>query len=227
MAKETSDDNKTVELSPQEGNIKFRDADRSKKLILEAAGQEFAEHGIGGARMARIAERANIDKKLIFYYFKNKEKLYIEVLANAYSKIRYAESQLHLSKLPPKEAICSLAEFTWNYYVENPDFIIFLNSENLHRARHLQKLPNIQDLNSPLVSMLDTILTRGVNEGIFKPNIDPIQLYISIAALSYFYLSNNHTLSAIFGKNLLSGLAKKNRIDHIKKIVLSYVLISN
>ncbi|MHC1550855.1 TetR/AcrR family transcriptional regulator [Phyllobacterium sp. K27] len=204
---------------------KFRDADRSKKLILDVAGEEFAEHGLGGARMARIAERANLDKKLIFYYFKNKEGLYTEVIANAYAKIRSAESDLHLTELDPAEAICRLAEFTWNYYVENPEFITFLNSENLHRARHIQTLPNIQNLNSPLVSMLGTILQRGEAAGTFKKGIDPVQLYISIAALSYFYLSNNYTLSEIFGRNLLSEDARKERLEHIKQIVLSYVTI--
>ncbi|OHV82650.1 TetR/AcrR family transcriptional regulator [Rhizobium sp. LCM 4573] len=204
---------------------KFRDADRSKKLILEVAGVEFAEHGLGGARMARIAERANIDKKLIFYYFDNKERLYTEVLADAYAKIRRAESELHLTELDPSEAVCRLAEFTWNYYVENPEFITFLNSENLHRARHIQTLPNIQNLNSPLVSMLGSILKRGEEQGTFKKNIDPIQLYISIAALSYFYLSNNYTLSAIFGRNLLSEEARLERLDHIKQFVLSYVTL--
>ncbi|KKX33287.1 TetR/AcrR family transcriptional regulator [Rhizobium sp. LC145] len=204
---------------------KFRDADRSKRLILEVAGLEFAEHGLGGARMARIAERANIDKKLIFYYFDNKERLYTEVLADAYAKIRKAESELHLTELDPSEAVCRLAEFTWNYYVKNPEFITFLNSENLHRARHIQTLPNIRNLNSPLVSMLGSILKRGEEEGTFKKNIDPIQLYISIAALSYFYLSNNYTLSAIFGRNLLSEEARLERLDHIKQFVLSYVTL--
>ncbi|RKF41935.1 TetR family transcriptional regulator [Agrobacterium deltaense] len=204
---------------------KFRDADRSKKLILEVAGSEFAEHGLGGARMARIAERANIDKKLIFYYFDNKERLYTEVLAEAYAKIRQAESELHLSELEPSEAVCRLAEFTWNYYVDNPEFITFLNSENLHRARHIRDFPNIRDLNSPLISMLDAILKRGAEEGKFKQDVDPIQLYISIAALSYFYLSNNFTLSAIFGRDLLSPDARAERLDHIKQIVLSYVTL--
>lgn len=225
MARRKLSSSATEDEIPAEALTKFRDADRSKRLILEVAGEEFAEHGLGGARMARIAERANLDKKLIFYYFDNKERLYTEVLADAYAKIRSAESKLHLTELDPADAVCRLAEFTWNYYVENPEFITFLNSENLHRARHVQTLPNIQNLNSPLVSMLRSILKRGEDEGTFKRDIDPIQLYISIAALSYFYLSNNYTLSAIFGRNLLSDDARKERLEHIKQIVLSYVIL--
>lgn len=225
MARRKLNTSATEDEIPADALTKFRDADRSKRLILEVAGEEFAEHGLGGARMARIAERANLDKKLIFYYFDNKERLYTEVLADAYAKIRSAESKLHLTELDPAEAVCRLAEFTWNYYVENPEFITFLNSENLHRARHVQTLPNIQNLNSPLVSMLRSILKRGEDEGTFKQGIDPVQLYISIAALSYFYLSNNYTLSAIFGRNLLSDDARKERLEHIKQIVLSYVTL--
>ncbi|WP_420963414.1 TetR/AcrR family transcriptional regulator [Brucella sp. IR073] len=206
-----------------DGTAKSRDADRSRKLLLEVAGAEFAEFGLGGARMARIAERANLDKKLIFYYFKSKEALYTEVLAETYAKIRRAESELNLSELSPADAICQLTEFTWQYYLDNPDFITLLNSENLHRARHISTLPDIRNLNSPLISMLGSILEKGVATGEFKPGIDPVQLYISIASLSYFYLSNNHTLSAIFGRNLLSEQAKRERLEHIKQFVLSYV----
>ncbi|WP_371072201.1 MULTISPECIES: TetR/AcrR family transcriptional regulator [unclassified Sinorhizobium] len=214
------------EAVPPDLTTKSRDADRSKKLLLEVARSEFAEFGLGGARMARIAEKANLDKKLIFYYFKNKETLYTEVLAETYAKIRRAESALNLSEMTPSQAICRLTEFTWEYYLANPDFITLLNSENLHRARHISGLPNIRNLNSPLVALLDQILKRGVEEGTFKLGIDPVQLYISIASLSYFYLSNNYTLSAVFGRNLFAAKAKQDRLKHIKELVLSYVSVN-
>lgn len=223
MARRKPDEVALKDDSQVDVTTKSRDADRSRKLLLEVAGIEFSEFGLGGARMARIAERANLDKKLIFYYFKNKEALYTEVLAETYAKIRRAESELNLSELSPSDAICQLTEFTWQYYLDNPDFITLLNSENLHRARHISTLPNIRNLNSPLVSMLGSILEKGAATGEFRPGIDPVQLYISIASLSYFYLSNNHTLSAIFGRNLLSEKAKKERLEHIEQFVLSYV----
>ncbi len=206
-----------------EAIARSRDADRSRKLLLDVARAEFAEFGLGGARIARIAERANVDKKLIFYYFRNKENLYTEVLLEAYAKIRAAESNLHLTEMDPRDSIRKLTEFTWKYYIDNPEFITLLNSENLHKARHISALPNIKDLNSPLVAMLAEVLKRGVESGEFRKDIDPVQLYISIAALSYFYLSNNHTLSAIFGRDLLSPAALEERLDHIQGLVLGYV----
>ena len=115
-----------------------RDADRSQKDILDAALAEFAEHGLGGARMDRIAERAGVNKRLIYYYFESKESLFLAVLERAYEGIRGEEQQLNLTQVEPVEAIRRLIAFTWNYYIEHPEFLTLLNSENLHRARHLK-----------------------------------------------------------------------------------------
>jgi AcrR family transcriptional regulator len=201
-----------------------RDADRSQLAILGAARDEFAEHGLGGARVERIAERAGLDKRLIYYYFQNKDSLFLAVLEDTYRNIRAAEQQLHLSDLPPAEAVRRLTEFTWNYYLAHPEFLTLLNSENLHRGRHLEQSRRAREMNSPLVQTLGEILERGRTEGVFRGGIDPVQLYISIAGLAYFYLSNNHTLSAIFGRNLLSPKARSERLSHICDVILGYVL---
>ena len=201
-----------------------RDADRSQLAILAAASGEFAEHGLGGARVDRIAERAGVDKRLIYYYFKNKDSLFLAALEEAYRRIREAEQQLRLTDLPPEEAIRRLTEFTWNYYLAHPEFLTLLNSENLHRGRHLEQSRNAREMNSPLVQTLGEILERGRIAGVFRGGIDPVQLYISIAGLSYFYLSNNHTLSAIFGRNLMLPKARSERLSHICDVILGYVL---
>jgi AcrR family transcriptional regulator len=201
-----------------------RDADRSRLALLAAARDEFAEHGLGGARVDRIAERAGVDKRLIYHYFENKDSLFLAVLEDTYRSIRAAEQQLHLTDLPPAEAVRRLTEFTWNYYLEHPEFLTLLNSENLHRGRHLEQSKRAREMNSPLVQTLGEILERGRIAGVFRGGIDPVQLYISIAGLSYFYLSNNHTLSAIFGRNLLSPKARNERLSHICDVILGYVL---
>jgi AcrR family transcriptional regulator len=203
-----------------------RDADRSQQAILEAARDEFAQHGLGGARVDRIAERAAINKRLIYYYFGNKDDLFLAVLEDAYLHIREAERELHLTDLPPADAVRKLTEFTWNYYLENPAFLTLLNSENLHRASHLERSARVREMNSPLIQTLGDILERGRIEGTFRGGVDPVQLYISIAALAYFYLSNNHTLSAIFGRNLMAPKARSERLSHITEVILGYVLRS-
>jgi AcrR family transcriptional regulator len=201
-----------------------RDADRSQQSILNAARVEFAEHGLGGARVDRIAERAGLNKRLIYYYFENKDGLFLAVLEDTYMSIREAEKQLHLTDLAPAEAIRRLTEFTWDYYIAHPEFLTLLNSENLHRAQHLEGSARIREMNSPLIQTLGEILERGRIEGVFRGGVDPMQLYISIAGLAYFYLSNNHTLSAIFGRNLMSARARSERLSHITEVILGYVL---
>ncbi len=201
-----------------------RDADRSREAILAAARDEFAQAGLGGARVEAIAERAGVDKKLIYYYFANKDALFLAVLEGAYQDIRQAEQQLHLADLPPPQAIRALTEFTWNYYLAHPEFIALLNSENLHRARHLAESGQVREMNSPLTRTLGEILERGRQDGSLRGGIDPMQLYISIAALAYFYQSNRHTLSAIFGRDLMTAKARHERLSHICDVVLGYVL---
>jgi AcrR family transcriptional regulator len=201
-----------------------RDADRSALAILAAARDEFDEHGLGGARMERLAERAGLDKRLIYYYFENKDSLFRAVLEHTYLDIREAEKQLHLNDLAPAEAVRKLTEFTWNYYLAHPEFLTLLNSANLHRARHLEGSARAVELNTPLIQTLGGVLERGRAAGSFRGGIDPMQLYISIAGLCYFYLGNNHTLSAIFGRNLMSPKARSERLSHICDVILGYVL---
>ena len=201
-----------------------RDAERSQQTILDSAREEFAEHGLGGGRMDRIAERAGLNKRLIYYYFKDKEQLFQSVLEQAYRDIRDAERKLKLQELRPADAIRRLVEFTWNYYLAHPEFLTLLNSANLHRARHLETSSKARALNSPLIEMLAKILERGRKDGSFRGGVDPVQLYVSIAGLSYFYLSNNHTLAAIFGRSLMTPKARNERLSHMCDVILGYVL---
>ncbi|SEA49275.1 TetR family transcriptional regulator [Variovorax sp. YR216] len=201
-----------------------RDADRSQLAILASARDEFSQRGLAGARMDSIAERAGLNKRLIYYYFGSKDDLFLAVLEGTYADIREAEQRLHLEDVEPVEAIRRLVSFTWHYYLEHPEFITLLNSENLHRAVHLKRSERIQEMNSPLIKLLDDVLERGRRGDVFRNGIDPVQLYISIASLCYFYLSNNDTLSTIFGRNLRSPKAMAQRLSHMTDLVLGYVL---
>ena len=202
-----------------------RDADRSRIAILAAARDEFAAYGLGGSRVDRIAERAGLNKKLIYYYFENKEHLFREVLEEAYLQIRVAERGLRLLDLPPEDAVRQLVEFTWHYFLAHPEFLTLLNSENLYRARHVQQSGKAKALNSPLIVELGTIVERGRAEGLFRDGADPLQLYISIAGVCYFYLSNQHTLGAIFGRDLSSPDALAERLTHVCDVILGYLRV--
>jgi AcrR family transcriptional regulator len=203
--------------------FRARDADRTREEILRAAMTEFAAHGFGGARMEAIAERSGVNKKLIYYYFAGKDELFLAVLEQTYADIRSAERELHLETSTPLAAIRALVAFTWSYYLDHPEFLALLNSENMHRAGHLKRSRRIRQMNSPLIEVLADVLARGAQSGELRPGIDAMQLYISIAGLAYFYLSNNHTLSAIFGRELMTPAARADRLAHMCAVILAYV----
>jgi AcrR family transcriptional regulator len=156
---------------------------------------------------------------MLYYYFGDKDGLFLAVLEHAYASIRSAEQALHLLDTPPVAAIERLVEFTWRYYLEHPEFLTLLNSENLHRARHLKRSKQIRATNSPLIATLREVLRRGEAQGLFRRGVDPLQLYISIAALAYFYLSNNHTLSQVFARDLAAPGAREDWLAHMTELV--------
>jgi len=113
--------------------------------------------------------------------------------------------------------------FTWDYCLAHPEFVTLLNSENLHKGRHLSRSKRVRAMHSPLVGMLREVLRRGERAGLFRRGIDPVQLYISIAGEGYFYLSNRYTLARIFGRDLMAPRALAARARHISQIILNAV----
>jgi AcrR family transcriptional regulator len=202
---------------------RVRDAEATKTRILEAAKREFAKNGLGGARVDVIAEKARANKRMIYHYFESKEGLFQTILENAYVDIRTAEQKLNLDHLAPKEALERLVRFTWEYYIKNPEFITLVNSENLHRAKHLKKSEVVKVYSRKFVSMVTTILDRGVAAGVFRAGVDPVQLNITIAAIGYYYLTNRFTGSIVFERDLMAKDALEERlrfnIDTIMRLV--------
>jgi AcrR family transcriptional regulator len=200
-----------------------RDAEATKARILEAAKKEFAKKGLGGARVDVIAEKANANKRMIYHYFESKEALFQTVLEAAYVDIRTAEQKLDLDHLEPRKALEKLVSFTWHYYLKNPEFLTLVNSENLHRAKHLKNSEVIKVVSRKFVSMVGGILDRGVAAGVFRPGIDPVQLNITIAAIGYYYLTNRFTGSIVFERDLMEKSALEARlrfnIDTVLRIV--------
>jgi len=200
-----------------------RDPGRTRGRILDAALAEFARHGLGGARVDRIAERAGANKRMLYYYFGDKDGLFLAALENRYAHIRSAERSLQLEHLDPREALKRLVEFTWKYFLEHPEFMTLLNSENLHKGRHVKNSKRVRDMHSTLVETLRTVLRRGEAQGLFRKGVDPVQLYISIAGEGYFYLSNRYTLSRIFDRDLMAPRALAGRARHITQTILNSV----
>jgi len=195
----------------------------TRQRVLEAATEEFAEKGLSGARVDEIARRSGANKRMLYHYFGNKEGLYLAVMETAYKKKLEEEIELELTGMDPVEGMTTLIRFTWRYYLENPEFISLVNNENLLKARYIARSSEIKVLHSPLVELIKDLLERGAKNGLFRKDVDAVQLYITIAALGYYYLSNAYTLSTIFNRDLLSPKELRGRDDHRVEVVLGYL----
>ncbi len=205
------------------GTGQKRDPERTRQRIMDAATHEFATKGLTGARIADIAARAGANKRMLYHYFGDKEALFLAVLENAYAGIRARERALDLEHLAPEAAMRRLIETTWDHYIERPEFLTLLGTENLHRARHLKRSKRIREMHSPFADMLRDILRRGESAGVFRAGVDPVELYVTIAGLGWFHLSNKHTLSVIFERDLEAPAALARRRAHMVEVVLGYL----
>jgi len=208
---------KVVAKSPE----RKRDPDRTRASILAAAVHEFSQRGYEGARVDAITKRAKVNKRMLYHYFGGKDGLYLAVLEGRYQAIRSAEAALDLTHRDPIEGMRNLIHFTWSYFLDHPEFLSILATENQHKARFLKQSDRIVQLNSPLIDAIRMVLNHGVEQKAFRGGVDAVQLYISIAALGFFYLSNRWTLSTIFRRDLLSEAELTSWRTHITDMVLA------
>ena len=205
------------------GEAMKRNPERTRELIHKAALVEFAKLGYAGARVDAIAERAGVNKRMLYHYFGNKYDLFLYVLERAYKNIRTHEESLDLENLPPEDAVRELVSFTFRYLLDNPEFMRLLNNENLYQAKYLKKSKNFRQIHSPFIELMKDVLLRGEMSGVFRRNVDPIQFGITVASFAYFYLSNIYTLSTIFDRKLDSKSSLKERQDHCVDVLLGYL----
>lgn len=199
------------------------DADATRRNILEIATEEFARKGFSGARIDEIAARTNTSKRMIYYYFADKEGLFVAVLEEAYRRIRRIEAELDLAHLDPEAAVRALVGFTFDYQHANEDFIRLVMVENIHMGVHLAKSKVIQALNVSVIETLRDVYDRGVAAGIFRPGIDEIDLHMSISALCFFNVSNRATFSRIFKRDMTSTKALTKRRDVVIETIVRYL----
>jgi AcrR family transcriptional regulator len=202
---------------------RLRDAERTKADILAVATAEFADRGYAGARINEIADKTSTTKRMIYYYFGGKEGLYVAVLEQAYGLIRTLEQQLDVEHLDPVEAVRELAGLTFDHHESHPDFIRLVSIENIHRAEHLARSNVLSGLANPAIGVLSTILQRGWDAGVFREDVDALDVHQVISAFCVFRTANRHTFGAIFGRDLLDPAGRDHQRRMLGDLVVTYL----
>lgn len=202
---------------------RINDPEGTKRNIIEVATEEFAENGLSGARIDEIAAKTKSSKRMIYYYFGDKNGLYLKVLENAYSRVRATEATLDLEDLPPLEALEKLVRFTFDHHNSNEAFIRLVMIENIHHGEYLAKSPVVQKLNVTAIDAVRKLYQRGVKQGVFRAGLDPVELHWQISALCFFNVSNRATFSKIFKRDLGSRKSRTSLRDAAVDMIARYV----
>jgi AcrR family transcriptional regulator len=201
-----------------------RDPEGTRRRILLAAAEEFANGGLFGARVDQIARRAETNERMLYYYFGSKEQLFTAVLEHAFCSLNEAERALDLADLAPVEAMTRLAHFVWDYYRDHPELLRLINNENLHEARYMQKSTRIREMISPIVATLGAILTRGESAGLFRSNVDPLRLYVTLSGMGYYIVSNRFSLAATLGRDFSTSAERAEIIQLNTEMLLAFLM---
>lgn len=200
-----------------------RDPVGTRNRILRAAVLEFCRHGFSGARIDRIQKRAGTNMRMIYHYFGDKDNLYLAVLESVYRELRLTESKLDLAHVDPVEGMARLVDFTFAHLARRPEFISLMSSENLLRGKYLKKSRYVPEASMPLIETIRDLLRRGKKEGVFRSDVDPLQLYVSVLSLCYVHISNRYTLSITFNRDLADPAWLEKRRSHVKDVVLRFL----
>jgi len=200
-----------------------QDPKETRARVLDAALEEFSTKGFDGARLDAIVQACGFNVNTIYYHFGNKEALFLAVMEEAYRKIRAEHRELELMGLPPDQAIATLSRHIFRIFMGDQRLVALLDSENLHRAVHIAKSKVIGGMYDGIIAVIDRIVTEGAAAGLFRSDVDARELFITISALGYFYVSNQHTLSVILGDRLSDVDRVARREDHVVAVVLGYL----
>jgi AcrR family transcriptional regulator len=198
-------------------------AQATRDNILKAAIKVFSKSGFAGGRVEQISRAAKSFDRMIYYYFGSKEQLFIAALEEIYRRFCEAEAKVDLDLKQPVESLRTVILFTWTYYQKHPEFITLLNSENLHRGKHISKSMRAREYSAAAISILDKVLRSGIRKKVFRSDVDARDLYLMIASLCYFYLSNRFTLTAFLGESLEAASALSHWESFITDAVLRVV----
>ncbi len=200
-----------------------RDPLATRAALLAAATEEFARHGYAGARIDRLVKRAGTSVRMVYHYFGSKTGLYISVLEEAMRSLRQEELKLELDHVEPLDGLLRLLDFIYDHFEAHPELISLLSAENLQGARYLKQSKAIKRMSSPVIALIDKLVCQGIAAGRLRPDLDSLQLYVTMVALSYFHLSNVHTLSVIFDQDLRRPGWRRERRAAVRAMLACYL----
>jgi AcrR family transcriptional regulator len=212
----------TIATTAQEQrNPRAAESEATKANILDVARQEFADKGLSGARIDEIAERTNTSKRMIYYHFGSKEGLYRAVLEEAYARIRETETAMPIETMGAEEALKANVRLTFDYHSQHPEFVRLVMNENIHHGAFIKDVAGIKRRNESVIRVLGDIIAKGITEGVFRDGLDPIDLHMTISALSFYNVSNRYTFSEIFRRDMTSPKAVARRREQVVEVVLA------
>jgi AcrR family transcriptional regulator len=195
----------------------------SREQIMRAATREFLTHGFAGARISRIIGKAGTNPRMLYHYFGSKSQLYIAVLEEALGGLRRQELQIDIEHRDSREGLLQLFDFMAYHFEHNQHLVRLLSAENLLKAKYLRKSSRIPEMSSPVLTMIEQLIVRGTEAGQLPQGLDGLRLYILMVALSQFHLSNGHTLSVIFGRDLSESTWRKDRASDARRMLAAFL----
>lgn len=199
-----------------------RDSERSKQRILDAAEAEFAEKGFYGARVDEIALKADINKRMIYAYYTDKENLYKQVLIRVYKRMECVEEELVSQNLSGTELIRRIIEAYFDFLRDNQSFVNILMWENLNQAKYLREVESSY-IERNTLDYFRKKLDEGIAQGVFSKKVDAGQTVISLITMCFANFSNQYTLSKMFGVDLTGEALMEQRKQHTIQVMLAYL----
>ena len=135
------------------------------RASCSAATKVFAKYGYDGGSVEKISKAAKSYDRMIYYYFGSKEGLFIAVLEGIYRRMDDAEAAIELDASRPVETLTAVIRFVLGYYRKNPEFVTLLNTENLHKGRHIAKSLRAREYSSRAISIISEIARQRRRAG--------------------------------------------------------------
>lgn len=195
----------------------------TRDRLMKAARTEFALHGFAGARVERILAKAGANPRMLYHYIGGKSDLYVAVLEEALGDLRSHELRLDIEQADPVEGLLQLFDFMNDHFEGNQHLVRLLTNENLLKARFMKTSSRIREMSSPVLVMISRLLERGGEGGLLVSGLDPLRVYVLMVALSQFHLSNVHTLSVIFDRDLADPAWRAARKADARRMLANFL----